>query len=1025
MPKTFTSSLRKELYLYSSKYVFLIAEKEVKALRIKKSVTNIGGHKYQIFDCPWAEKKHLLVKVEYDYDDPTIEYEGNEPTTVRINGIEWELRVPSPKASKEATDKELKVAQKEHELFLEREEQRFSALSSVQTTVKVPPAQEKEIFEPITAPKKDLEVVEIQTKDLSDIPSVTENVISSSKESVGEETLIYENNPNEAIFQRPTDYSRTPTFWFTLNSSFKDTDLFWSDLREYWFTNVKDLNKKLKILSPQKPPVFTRKEESLNLEALHETFDVKISKKIETLRGRFEESISNLKNLEEELLDKGLVPVDDPQYQKKAKEKNELEKALNRAKNTLDNFSYRIKELDEKHGDIKQRAYLDIHGSESLIAKIDEEVTAKLIDLNLEVNSLHDKHLELESTLIRHLTNLNNAKFAKAEIQFLEQQELIEQQQEETNAFFDAIQASKRKEALMHIGDLHEASANVQEQIEAEKRRAQEYIDNLKSIPLYDNYKQTLIDHKQDREDFRRRKLEFNRYFFKLKNLVNEKERKFNDFFDWIRTTLNEFQNEVSQAYSRNDILLQECVQIWWDRWNNEALPVIDKLFTRQREVVEAFSSIPSTCVAKIYLQAKKLLGQANKRQKEWERIFGDIQEEFKKLGYELAIPKASELEGKYIKQLDTSKLKLSEHSQRVLFIPKESFALSGEKDNLIGLDPKTLDDDQFEIIDQVWSKLTPEQNALLKSRRDREEAIERKKGEEVALKDLKENQLDAISSKYETQFEPFEQYTRALTYEERRERYRTVEDQELQLWKDENFTISNAEGEFKDTLFNLSRRLFKNKSVRVVNSEIVFSDDGFVEDGYTEIFSEKDYFIKAPDTYDFDDPTFAADPRLEDTDIHQEPDEELLDIMANIEYPEEKEPPKRPRNIPTLEELAQISIKKYREQRKNYEIDSLKEKMSILNEEVERLSSFHATQEEHLEKLVEDRVEIFDSIQKDLEEIKLFLKGKEEEMEKIFVNLENELNISFAEIDKHLYKEVEEKTPSKPTTSFFDKWFK
>lgn len=1022
MSKNFTSSLRKELYLYSSKYIFLITEKDLKSLKIKKPLGTVSGYKYQIFDCPWEEKKYLLLKVEYEHIDPQIELAGN---AVIVNGIEWELRVPDTNTSKVANDEELELAEKEHEAFLEKEEQRFNAASSIKEQIKVPDIQEKEIFEPISAPKKDLEVVEHERKDLDDIPSVTENVVSTSQEPSGEAPLIYENNPKEAVFQRPADYSKTPTFWFTLNNSFKDTSVFWNDLREYWFTNVKDLNKKLKIFSHEKPPVFKRKEETLNLESLHETFDVKISKKVEGLRDKLQESITKLEELEGELLDKGLVPIDDPQYQKKAKEKHELEKALDRAKATLNKFSYRIKEIDERRGDLKQRTYLDIHGSESLLIKIDEEVTEKLIDLNLEVNALNEKHLELENTLIRHLDNLNRAKFAKAEVQFLEQQELIEQQQEETNAFFEAIQASKRKEHLMHIGDLHEASANLQEQIEAEKREAQRYIDNLKSIPVYDDYKQSLLDHKQDREDFRRRKLEFNRHFFKLKHLVNEKERKFNDFFDWIRTTLNEFQNEVSQAYSRNDILLQECVQIWWDRWNNEALPVIDKLFTRQKEVVEAFASIPGTCVAKIYLQAKKLLTAANKRQKEWERIYEDIKEEFKKLGYELAIPKASELEGKYIKQLDTSKLKLSEHSQRVLFLPKESFALSEEKDNLIGLDPKILDDDKFEVIDQVWTTLTPEQNALIKRRRDKQEALERKKSGEAALKELQENQLDNISKKYEVDLEPFEQYTKALSYEERRAKYRAVEDQELQLWKDENFTISDAEGEFKDTLFNLSKKLFKNKSVRVVNSEIVFTDDGFVEDGYTEIFSDKDYFIKAPDTYDFDDPTFASDPRLEDTDIHQEPDEELLDIMANIDYPTEKETPKRPRNVPTLEELAQISIKKYREQKKNHEVNALKEKMSILNEEVERLSAFHASQEAHLEKLVEDRVEIFEEIQKDLEDIKAFLKDKEDEMEKIFANLENELNISFAEIDKHLYKEVEEKTPSKPTTSVFDKWFK
>ncbi|AEW44971.1 hypothetical protein MHC_00525 [Mycoplasma haemocanis str. Illinois] len=1042
-------SLRKELDQYSSSKVFVVSARDLKILRVKlplkEALVSIGRKKYQIVSCPWLEDRYLIVSASSYDANLEISYSQEKPDEVSINGTLFRLHL-SPDSTPNnffPTAEYVKLAdsvkhepQSMEELSKQAEVALREAFKNEEDPLGEIDKKEK-LFSHLSEPRKEADILndfDIGKKDLPDIPSVVENKANTYEfpfdsqlrdlETELANAAEFKNNVEESVFHRPIDYSKTPTFWFKVSTSFKDSDFFWQDLKEYWLTNSRDLNSKLNR-AHGKPPVFSRKEKLLNIPALQEIVSVKVNRKFSELQEKQDALSDEINRLSESLIERGLDPVDDRKYQELVQERNELLECVSRSKKIVKDFEDRIQLAKDRNDDIRQRFFLDIQGNPYLISQHEEEVTNKLIDLNFEVNKLHEKHLELETFLIQQLRSLEKAKLDKTKVQFLEQQELLDRYQEESRAFFDTIKVRKHKERLMQLGELHEASAKVQEQIENEQRVAQYYIDNLRGIKSYEDYEKSLKAHKQARKEFQAKRDEFNRYFYRLKVLVRDKERKFNDFFEWIKDSLNVFQNEISDAYTKNDVLLRECVQIWWNRWNSEALPIIKKIFTRYEQVLKAFSPIPALCVGRIYSQAGRLREKADKRQREWEKLYGEVRKEFKKLGYELSNPNPSELEGKYVQQLDTSKLRLSESSRRVLFLSTESFTLNDEKDELVGLDPKFLDDDQFAVIDQVWSTLTPEQEKTLQDKFDKEDEIQKEKNARQALALLKKDQMKNIERNFEAKMQSVDQYVFASTKDEKRNKFKEVEEQQLDMWKREHDLTSMAEGEFKDTLYNLSKQLFDNQSVCIVNSEIVLSDTGFVEDGGTEIYSEKDYFIKPQDKYDFDEFSSTLDLGTEDSDIHEEPDDDYLDLLENIEYPEPLPPPQRPPTRPTLEQLAQISIKKYQEARKHMELDSLREKQSVLDLEVRRLSKFHAQQEDNLEKIVVERRFVFDSLEKDLGEIKSFLGDKAGELEQIFRQMEDDLDVSFAEVDRNLQNEVREKSPSGPSSSIFGRWFR
>lgn len=260
--------------------------------------------------------------------------------------------------------------------------------------------------------------------------------------------------------------------------------------------------------------------------------------------------------------------------------------------------------------------------------------------------------------------------------------------------------------------------------------------------------------------------------------------------------------------------------------------------------------------------------------------MFDEIKREFKEMNYELKNPSSPELDPKYFERLDGASLTLSRDTQHLIFMPDAQFKLSNFSDDRIGLEPKTQNDDDFLVIDQVWETLTPEQEKDLEERLTRNKAD----GVEEAREFLLNEQLRRIENRFPVKKDTMELTTREMTEDETREKYRNIESQTLKLWKSDHYLIANSRGEFRETLYEITRKLFSNRSVRVVDNKVEFTDTGYVKDGHTEILSAKDYFIKSEDDKAFE----GSSDDLDLSDVASspgEPDANMIELLADPTY--------------------------------------------------------------------------------------------------------------------------------------------
>lgn len=282
---------------------------------------------------------------------------------------------------------------------------------------------------------------------------------------------------------------------------------------------------------------------------------------------------------------------------------------------------------------------------------------------------------------------------------------------------------------------------------------------------------------------------------------------------------------------------------------------------------------------------------------------------------------------------------------------------------------------------------MTPEQDEELKqvlADRARNAKIDEVKG---IKQELKDEQMSSIRSRWRTKLFSLDLITSKFTDAEKVEKYSDVEETELKVWREDNYLIANTRGEFKDTLYGITKKLFKLRSVRIVNDNIEFTKTGNVNDGYAEQLSAEDYFIKSPIPRPFSD---AADEvsLTHGEDIHSEPDEQTIENLADTEYLghlREIDARKAPAKPTTMAEWAQIHAKAFRaEKAKSFELDALKEKLLKLDDEIKAIKKFHEERSKKLDSVLEERSHAFDELQTGLKEVKSFLSEQDLELAKL-----------------------------------------
>lgn len=798
------------------------------------------------------------------------------------------------------------------------------------------------------------------------------------------------------------------TVWFHANFFQRNTDLFWQQLIAHYNTEPKELEQTIKAVTQSKKlPVNELVEIQLDNLPQQPTILEKLQKKIIDLNHKNQFLADHIGKLKEEIENNNEIPENNEDYLAFVKQKKETEHLLELSNLNLNTYQSKIDAFINKTSDFKLRFYVHAFGQQSLLSKYDEFIGDKILHLNQQINEITIKHQQLEQTLFDSLYKLHEAKKTKAKFQFLAREEDVSEFLARQQKTKEEIFKSQKKAILEEVGQLHENAALIQERINKENKRINYFLDNLKTLDNVSDYEAELKKVKEKKQELAVKKDKFSQYLYKLKLKMSVIEEGSNIFYSELCKIVSDFQEEVLDVYTKHKTLLSFSTEKLWNEWNSKGLSLINNIFLQKKSIIDNFADVVYLQVKNIYHYQKKALIEANKRQKKWDEIYQEIKKDFESMGYLLAIRKPNQLDHKYIEQLDINSLSLSPESKKVLFY-QPNFSPSTKGIPLFGLEPRLVDNKHFLVIDQVWNDLTPQQEAKIKEKLLQENATRDKELLEEKLRKIKEQLFDSLSAqKYQfkknhiSDFLPEDK--QPLNVDDMGFQF---EEEVLTTWKKQNFLHSNAVAQFKETIYNFSKKLFSLKSVDVVNSEIKISETGQIDgDPRVEILSDNDYFIKSQNNKDFSLSESQFDVSVDDSDLYDIDDENYMEIINSIDDEIEQRMVKefQPPKPPSLEEWAQLSIKKYREKRKTYDAEMIQERLLELDSDIKKISLIQEKYQEVFNSELTKRNFLFNDMKEDLGGIKQFLAQSEYELNHIIDEAKKEINKNFEELGKNI----------------------
>lgn len=291
-------------------------------------------------------------------------------------------------------------------------------------------------------------------------------------------------------------------------------------------------------------------------------------------------------------------------------------------------------------------------------------------------------------------------------------------------------------------------------------------------------------------------------------------------------------------------------------------------------------SNVISSQIDRLSVEQMKLLEISKEHQADWEKIYTEVVAEYQQKGYYLEKPKVQPYDAFYEEDQTFLRIELSPTVEKIIGLTFDSkLPVNHEKHrnseivkaDLLGLSPKTKDDDEFVVIDQVGDHLTAEQ----------QKEYDRKQAEAASLAQAKQDfeaaEAVLLAEKEKEVAVEMERVTREQEILNRKlaEENRILEEK-LKLEEREALGIvgkraqmsSEITDTFKKEVLHFAQSVVTEKHARLVNKELVFSKSD--KSGYeqTPTFSEKDYFLK-PQGISLDETSGVLDLKpFDDTDM-------------------------------------------------------------------------------------------------------------------------------------------------------------
>ncbi|WP_148268011.1 hypothetical protein [Mycoplasma wenyonii] len=814
-------------------------------------------------------------------------------------------------------------------------------------------------------------------------------------------------NPNFPI-SSVLELNNSHYFWALVSPQYRDVDSFAVQLKSFYSTlsaySIEEL-----ILSgepPQRLWTQLQKETSLSsYSSQSNSFKKILDAKLEELQEKNNNLSTQLNGLKESLLKQGRFSETDPLYMESMKEQKKILEDIENTFKVLHNFTDRLQQYSARHPEFSPNFYLSIFGSKAILTKYDSLVCNALLDLNDQLNEVVFYQQEVERLLFERISALHRARKAEMKLDFLEQDnslsKLVFAQQKSTNR-------KSRADELRRLeiqGALELSKHTIQKEIEAEKFKLSNYLDRLQQLDYYPDFEEQSKQLRNKKAIHKQKIEEYRSEIYGLKLKVESVERQYTSFITSIREQILEFQKEVSGTYSGFLSLLHSSVNQVWDDWANQGVGYLERIISRKKTLIKEFAEIMVLELRKMYSTQDNLLAESRARKKEWERVYKEMVDEFKTLGYFLRTPKPSEQKHKYLPKMDKSVFELSPEIKKLIYYRPSLKYTKPKVNELIGLSPKLLNDEEFLVIDQVWTKLTPAQEQKLKEKIFRESQEKDKARLEELIKKAKDDLNKRLKSK---------DYTfKTLTLEkdfpqeaDEEERYRKLKEYEkasFHDWKEMHFTTSELRYKFNDMMTHFSKKLFTLKEVESWGDQLNISDKGKLEDpSKVDKLSEFDYFVKTSEKISLIDSAPFSAFKAEETDLYDLEDEDYLSILEALDDDHSREKEKKGL-LPKMEDWSQLNLKRYREEKKKVDVVGIKEGLQSLEKEIKTLQQASGNYREACERERDRREFLFSEMKTELDDLRKYLVKEETELNRIFAEASDMIDLDFEELDRRL----------------------
>ncbi|RAO95169.1 hypothetical protein DNK47_00885 [Mycoplasma wenyonii] len=821
-------------------------------------------------------------------------------------------------------------------------------------------------------------------------------------------------NPNFP-FSSVIELNNSHHFWAIISPKYKDVETFTTKLKSFYSSlSAYDVEKLLISSDPtNNKNVWLQLQENTNLssyDSKSSSFKDLLDNKLEGLRAKNEQLTTHLGELRKSLIEQGKYPDTDLLYLQSIRDKKKILEEIENTCKVLNRYSDRLQQYSEKHIGFSPNFYLSIFGSKAILSKYDSLVCNALLDLNDQLNEIVFYQQEVEKLLFERLSTLHQARKAEMKLEFLEQEDSLSRLVLSQQQSVSRINRAEELRRLEIQGSLELSKHAIQKEIEAEKSKLSSYLSKLQKLDYFPDFEEQSQQLRNQKATFKKKVDAYREEIYGLKLKAEAIERQYSSFITAVREQILDFQKEISGYYANHLSLLHSSVNQVWVDWANEGIDHLEKILARKKELIKEFSEIIVLEIKKMYSTQDSLLEESRARKKEWDRVYQEIVDEFKTLGYYLSTPKPSEHHHRHLPKMDKSVFNLSEEIKKLIYYRPSLKYTKPKVNELIGLSPKILNDEDFLVIDQVWTKLTPIQEFQLKEKIMKESQEKDRERIDKLIQKAKDDLEKKLKEKdYKFKTLTFERdFPQEADEEERYNKLKEFEKASFHNWKEIHFTTSELRHKFQDMLTHLSKKLFTLKEVEKWGDKINISDQGKFDDSDTvEKLSEFDYFFKTSEKLSLVDSCPLTSFKEEETDLYDLEDEGYLSILEALD--EDKTPSKSkmatPKKgmMPKLEDWAHLNLKRYREEKKKVDIVEIEEGLLSLEKEIQTLKKASGNYRDACELERNRREILFSEMTTDLDNLKQYLEQEENELNQIFAEASDMIDLNFEEIDRRL----------------------